>query len=191
MPKMNLYVPDELWEATQQRKEVNWSQVFQRAVKEELGQPVKRRGPPTGQPDLDALVDVEAVRLRFTQQRDELYRRGYEVGIHFAHEADYVLMCHFEGLNWDPWKIRHWLIGDDGLDSRLVMSPVGELKPTDEPPRNILDRLKDALISAEAADLVVAEGFADALRRVWERVMQQPVINTSPHPPQAATEDEQ
>ncbi len=200
MPKMNLYVPDELWEAAQRRKEINWSQVFQRAVKEQLGETMtKRRTPPMEQPDLDALINVEVLHERFTAQRAELYRRGYEIGIDYAQQTDFTKMCFFESIKWDTRQIIAFLFSADDLQARLV--PLGDdWMLTDKPPKDAREKLIDALLSVPGYPLssnpesfspvhVIGDGFADALRRVWERAMQEETTNdVQERPPRSASD---
>ena len=201
MPKMNLYVPDELWEAAQRRKDITWSQVFQRAMKEQLGETVrKRRTPPMEQPDLDAIVNVEALRERFAAQRAELYRQGYEIGIDYAPQMDFKWMCFFESINWDTRQILAFLVSADDLQDRL--KPLGDdlWVLTDKPPKNAREKLIDALNSVPGYPLssntesygpvhVIGDGFADALRRVWERAMQEETTNDAQERPLRSASD--
>jgi hypothetical protein len=164
MPKVSLYLPDGLWEAAQRRKDVNWSRVFQQSVKEALFPASgNARIPRIEQPDLDAKVDLVALRQRYAEERATLYRRGYEMGITAAQNMSYALMRYYEKIAWDPAGIR-WSLHDEGIEDEFHAAALEKVPmPHSNPP------LQDPGVLG-AAD-VIAEGFADALRRVWERAM--------------------
>ena len=157
-------------------------QVLQRAIREELGEAARpSRTPPIPQPELDARLDVEAMRNRFQEQRAELYRQGYDIGIQLAQESGYARMAAYASIAWDQVKICAELLEGDDVVDRDPEPAYGHFRHV-PPPTTARERLIDLLYAVPGpkgptrdparvgAANVIGDGLADALKRAWELV---------------------
>jgi len=169
MAKVTVYVPDDLWQRAQAQSEpVNLSQIFQQALRAEL----RRAGRYQVQADLDAQLDLNALRERFCHQRIDLYRRGYAIGIDSVQRyLGYADLRFCEDTGWDVDEIMQHLGKDDVTFDKLmdvVLEVVGN------------DGSIFQTATAQGVQIEVAEGFVAALRRVWELVVTELVDEERP-----------
>jgi hypothetical protein len=164
MPKMSVYVPDDLYaEAQAQLKVGNWSELFQKALKDQLQPSGERR---EIQRDLDEVIDVEALRSRMRSERLDIYRRGYAVGLKRGAEMDYPTLLYCKRMDWQRDKLRD-VIGD--LDDSHVLDD--ELKDVWERNKH-LARWPYDTPNAYGSIIEMEQGFAGGLRRIWELAME-------------------
>jgi len=170
VPKMTVYVPDYLWEPMQKREDVKWSQVFQRAVKEELHMNVAR----PALPELDNTIDIQALRQRLRAERAEIYRRGYAAGLQAAERLSYGDFHYCEEAGWDTDKILFsTMFGDYYEHLKSIMDPAlrdvvrGWHVSDDLTDPGFVDTGRSG--SAKA----FRDAFVDGLHRAWELVTQE------------------
>lgn len=168
MPKVTVYVPDELWKRSQALGEaINLSQVFQTALRAEMRQHEVHRHEQT---DLDATINLDALRRRFTKERAALYRRGYEIGVRRAQSLSYADLRFCANVDWDTSAVLKHLSGGGPLDE-LAHQDLAEPATGLPDPRLWPDGLGSSTWEGAVAEM--GEGFVDALRRVWELVAEE------------------
>lgn len=171
MAKVTVYVPDDLWHRAQSLgDELNASQVFQAALRAELRRLGRRRHE---QADIDALIDVQGLRKRFTQERAELYRRGYELGVKCAGELSYADFRFCGGVGWDTSRIVSGLL-HDVLRQELIDESVQVAEEASGLSAAEYFELLAKSSTASGAYAEMTEGLVGGLQRVWELVNQGP-----------------
>jgi hypothetical protein len=164
MPKMSVYVPDDLYaDAQAQLKVGNWSELFQKALKDQLQSGGERR---EIQHDLDAVIDVEGLRSRMRGERLDIYRRGYAEGLKHGADMDYPTLLYCKRMEWQREKLRDVLgnpsdghVLDDALKDVWERNKHLSQWPYDAP-------------NAYGSIIEMEQGFVDGLRRVWELAME-------------------
>ena len=164
MPRMNVYVPDDLYNTMPEGRRVNWSEVFQDAVRQVIS-----GKQPEDQPDLDALIDVESLQVRLQGERQAIYRKGYEIGVKWAQQLSYADYRFCESVKWDVDKVFRQL-AVKGLDSDLEDAATSYRPDVGDyfDHRYGINPFDEADTSTEiGARLVLKEAVVDALRRAW------------------------
>lgn len=178
MARVNLYVPGGLLRRAQRlRDDGQLSLIFRDALEAELRRAQWRR---REQADLEAGLDIEALRRRFLEDRGTYYRLAYSVGLRYAEQTSYAAMRFYESLDWDRNAVVEHL-------PQLVQHELEQLEEEHEPrqfiarkPAGEADKayLKQSLENArphpasrEGVRLEIRQGCVDALRWAWERAM--------------------
>jgi post-segregation antitoxin (ccd killing protein) len=178
MARVNLYVPDDLLARAQQlRDEGQLSMIFRHALAAEVRRNQWRR---QEQADLEAEIDLAALRLRFLADRGACYRAGYKVGLEHAQQTSYAVMRFYESRGWDPEAVVACLpqqVKDAlcAVESEQENWRTAELQKTYAAPKQKRTLLSQMMHTppgfAEGVRLEVHQGCVDALRWVWDRVM--------------------
>jgi hypothetical protein len=169
MPKLSVYVADDLWE---QAREVGQgrppSSLVQTALREFVTNGTAR--PPFArQRPGESGGQVARVRERLAQQARARYEAGYQDGIDLADQLSWADLDALAGLKWDLDK---WW-GFAETDGRVSTDQIGET----EWARSYHDKDADAKRGASAIGKVLDQGFkhqavyrtgvTDALKDVW------------------------
>lgn len=176
MARFNVYLPDSLagrfkeyaLMKKQQGEEINLSQILQGALQAEIDRAERLMA---GHPDLDTLVDVAALRARFDQHRQNLYRAGYEIGAKQANRLDYAQYRYCESVGWDVEKVGKNIPDQQARDELFdIALPEGDMadqqqRGPDAPPRSWDDNPEFVGVM-----LVMEEGFVAAVRQAWELI---------------------
>ena len=186
MSKLSVYVPDDL--LTQARAadpELNPSQALQDALRARL---VDRRARPYAQVSDVLRQQKEAAERLVLDRVTEAYGHGYAHGLFFAQALPWDAFEDFRAAGWD---LRAWASDFDDHEYSIV-------NPTDDERREGQSLGWKELLGVAWEQLeiiptdtdgipvgVPAEGFADAVRDVWEgaqavRTSERSVAGTEP-----------
>jgi hypothetical protein len=175
VPKVSVYLADELWEQVRTRAQddnAGVSQVIQAALKQMLVadfRPAFAQSPPP-------IPDEIAARLRerFTSGARATYQAGFRAGLRFAERLSWPLL---EDLAIASWDLRQWV-----AEVPTVKEVLSEFKSADEGEPDVLSpdwdwgSAIDDVFSLESSSassrtrLSLRQGFLDALRWTWELV---------------------
>lgn len=151
MPKVSVYLPDELYERAR-ASDANVSQLIQTALRQHLGQQTLRPAFASDTP-ADMGDAEEQLAQRLASEARQIYERGYRCGLEVAKQ-----------LHWDDidllaeagWKVSKWFatlrFKHDGTYEQSL-APVFDPEITGEP-------------TLPTYDL----GFVDALKGLWNSV---------------------
>jgi hypothetical protein len=180
MARVNLYVPGSLLtRAEQLRDEGQLSQIFREALEAELRRAKWRR---REQLDLEATLDLVALRRRLLEDRGNHYRAGYSIGLQHAEQTTYAAMRFYESLEWNPDAVVERLPSGvqaalEQVVQELEQRRIASLEPPADMPR--MDRMRFTLHGVqpdpaftEGLRLEIRQGCVDALRWAWERAME-------------------
>jgi hypothetical protein len=154
--KSSVYITDALWRRAQAvlGEEIPLSQLCQQALEAEIRRAGQRR---QVEADLDAKLDVAALRAQFGQERAKLYRLGYELGVTSAEDFTYAHLRYFESIDWDPDRITGQWMPDHVLDELIGLDGHSEAE--------------GATLAQRTGEVIeVKQGLMDALHRVWDLV---------------------
>jgi hypothetical protein len=179
MARVNLYVPGALLRRAQRlRDDGQLSLIFRDALEAELRRAQWRR---REQADLEAGIDITALRQRFLGDRGTYYRAGYSVGLKHAEQTTYAAMRFYESLEWKPDAVVEHLpaavqgaltqVMQDVEQRRIASIQVPEGMSKQERFRAAVDGVKPDPAFTEGVRLEIRQGCVDALRWAWERAM--------------------
>lgn len=168
MAKLSVYVPDELLaEAKQADPEVRPSSILQDALRSRL---VDRNSRPYAQLDGQLRREREEAQRVVIDRMADAWRTGYSAGLEFAKHLPWEAFEDFATLRWD---LPLWRESFDEHEYRLI-------DPAPDEEGLVLSYFGPLLVHLQAwgpsfptADDgtpigVIGEGFADAIRDVWE-----------------------
>lgn len=116
MPRVNIYLPDDMAAEVREAEQLSVSSVCQRAIRKELDRLNAQR---------EATRDIEAVaaRLRGTVTEEDavLRQEGYEDGISWAREWATASELRFIATDWEPGRGGDLQLGQ-GCDSLVEFS---------------------------------------------------------------------
>lgn len=165
MPKMSVYLPRDLYETAKAKGDINWSQLFQKAVEDMVR-------PPTRQsrvfPDLERGVEGKGLRERLQAERLDLLKRGYELGLKFGLDLPYVGFQYCARMDWNPEEIC-----GPGFLGEPVRKDFSAL--VDEHRAAFQkegDHTFSGMLPHDVGLADVQEGFVDGLRRIWELALE-------------------
>lgn len=176
MPKMSIYVPDELWQHVQAHAPgVKPSTVIQEA----LQRYVARSSAPTpfgGEPLKISPEEVVKIRQRLADTWRTKYRAGFDAAVLLASCMPWEAFEQLQALNWD---IALWI--NESKKRRVVtrspfaemsVQPVfaGESIVTYSPAEPFFDDIEKAVTSDYTHIKAYRDGFRDGFQQVWETI---------------------
>jgi len=177
MPKLRIYVRDDLWERAQELAPGEGpSQLLQAALEDRVHRATSRPYAVVG----DRLRKrEEASAVAVSRQLETAYEIGYDTGLSFLEDLPWDALVAFAAMDFDLARMRERMAESEFI----VQPPDGK--------EYVLDW--DAFWAQEGpADLgdapegVVLEGFVDACRSVWEKVGGPATRPVSPSPDPAS-----
>jgi len=163
MPKLSLYVPDDLWSrARSVDPTLNQSQVAQRALQHWIeAQP--SRQPQAFEPPADAVPVLDGLVQRFASEAREQYQAAYRSAFQLAERISWGSLDELASRGWDwaAW-LRHG--GRDVVPSLPAWLQEGEPEAH----------------SSRRWNTTSMQGVIDGLRDIWESVQAVPVRRKIP-----------
>ena len=163
MPKLSAYVADDLWEAAREvDRSLNPSQLIQTGLRALVGK--TKQATPGLEPTPDQREAVEQLREKLSAEATELYRNGYNDGLD---AASHMVWWQFDLLASNDWDLRKWISAHDDFVEAIDLFAHGrDRKPID---MATWQSWHDGLAQSVSMH---NRGIVDALRDVWESVMQ-------------------
>jgi hypothetical protein len=182
MPKMSVYVTDELWNRVKAANpESGASEAVQEALQEHLERLTAR--PAYAQLDEKLKGELALTQTYVARRVTEVYRLGYALGLDLCDEIPGPAFAALEALNWD---IEAWNTASQEEDWELE-EPGRYFSVKEALERLAADHNLPALPTSPSG--VVGEGFRDALRDVWEGALRAGPTPRGPAAPTAGADE--
>lgn len=178
MPKISVYIPEDLWERVKGVDPgAGGSQFIQETIREYVD---RRQQKPYAVLDADLEAKRDAAAAKAQEKLGKEYRVGYEMGLELTDHLSWDLFATFAGLKWDFDRFYEAVL--EAPDEHFSTSH-GQFD---------LDLLWEELARRHGVDRTYPdpgprlEGAVDALKDIWEGIAnagaQQPTPPTTPAP---------
>ena len=170
MPKLSVYVPDELWEQVRESApDGNASQLVQRALKALVDR--EPRTAYSQEPPSPAAKTASAIRERLIEEARKEWAKGYTAAIEWSVKHgtwQRLELFAREGFNLDKWVA--WMSSTWKSDGTQIKGP-DELQEYQVALANALGSKAEPFGIIEwDSTATFCEGFAKALRDLWRSV---------------------
>ena len=170
MPKMSIYIPDDLWEQVRESApDGNASQLVQRALKS-----LVVRQPRTAysqDPPAPAAASAKAITERLIEEAREEWARGYSAAIEWSTKHgtwDRLQLFAREGFNLDKWI--SFITSIWKADGRQMQSPEEMSEDAVALANALGSKAEPWGILEWDSSATFCEGFAKALSDLWRSV---------------------